>query len=87
MHLHCIGLNHKTASLSVRESFTYNDAEIKDALSRFGCGKSGVSEEISEVVILSTCNRVEIYAIAPSDAAQDLEKFLLEKSRSSIEEI
>ncbi len=87
MHLHCIGLNHKTTTLSIRENFSYSDAEIKAVLSRIGCGTPGVSEEISEAVILSTCNRVEIYAVAPSNAAQVLEKFLLEKSRGSFDEI
>jgi glutamyl-tRNA reductase len=81
MHLHCIGLNHQTAPISVRERLAFSDAEIKAALSPYGCGGSVVPSGISEVVILSTCNRVEIYAVAPSYAMQELEAFLLNERK------
>lgn len=87
MHLHCIGLNHKTAPISVRERLAFSDAEIKAALSPYGCGGGEVSSGITEVVILSTCNRVEIYALAPSYAMKDLEAFLLKERGLSKEEI
>lgn len=77
MHLHCIGLNHQTAPIHIREQFAFNDEQIIAALSRLECGGGDRLEKISEVVILSTCNRVEIYATAPSCALKDLEIFLL----------
>jgi glutamyl-tRNA reductase len=87
MHLHCIGLNHQTAPISVRERLAFSDSEIKAAISRYGCGGGGVSGEISEVVILSTCNRVEIYAVAPSYAMGDLEAFLINERRLSDDDL
>lgn len=52
-----LGINHKFAPLEVRERLAYPDRRIPAALKaireRAGC---------EEVVLLSTCNRVEVYA-------------------------
>ena len=53
-----LGLNHSTAPLAVREKLAFNPAQQRDALRAFlekfpGC----------EAVLLSTCNRVELYAV------------------------
>jgi glutamyl-tRNA reductase len=51
------GLNHKTAPVEVREKFVFTDETLPDSL------KSLVlSTGIEEAVILSTCNRTEIYS-------------------------
>lgn len=57
MSLIVIGLNHKTAPVEIREKIAFNSKEaIKEAL------KELIQREgIGEVVIISTCNRVEIY--------------------------
>lgn len=52
-----VGLSHKTASVDVREKLSFPEAMLQDAL-RALTGYDGVREG----VILSTCNRVEIYA-------------------------
>ena len=55
MNLNIIGLNHKTAPLSLRERFVFHSDQISHALLDLK------SKKISQVAILSTCNRTEIY--------------------------
>ena len=55
MELNIIGLNHKTAPLSLREAFSFPSEIISSALRE-------LNEMLAkEVIILSTCNRTEIY--------------------------
>ena len=51
-----VGVSHRTAPLAVREAVSFGGARLQEALAR-------VREEagLAEVMILSTCNRVEIY--------------------------
>lgn len=53
-----IGISHKTSTISEREIFQVNRKEIKSALQYF---KS--IPEVNEIVILSTCNRLEFYCV------------------------
>jgi len=78
MHIHCLGLNHETADLSIRERLAFSEENIKITLARLGCGEDTQPDSVSEMVILSTCNRVEIYAVAPSPSFDALETFLAE---------
>jgi glutamyl-tRNA reductase len=78
MHIHCLGLNHRSAELSIRERLSFHEESIKAALSRFGCGLGSEPAAISEMVILSTCNRVEIYAVSAQPAFEALESFLVQ---------
>ena len=61
-----LGINHKFAPLEVRERLAYPDRRIPGALKTIR-EKSGSDE----AVLLSTCNRVEVYAFADGDDAQD----------------
>lgn len=76
MHIHCLGINHTTASVDLRERLAYHEEGLRAALARLGCGMSGGS--LNELVILSTCNRIELYAVSLRLDAQDLELFLSE---------
>lgn len=58
MHIVVIGLNYKTAPVEIRERLTFNEAELVDAIKQLNGKKS-----ILENIILSTCNRTEIYAV------------------------
>jgi glutamyl-tRNA reductase len=51
-----LGLNHATAPLAVRERFAFNAGQQREALDAF---KRTFPD--SEAVLLSTCNRVELY--------------------------
>ncbi len=68
MELIVIGLNHKTAPIEIRERLAFPEEGMEKALFRV---KSLLS--LKENMILSTCNRVEIYA-----AARETEKALLD---------
>lgn len=58
MSLLVLGINHNTATVSVREKVAFAPEHMQDALQQ-ACSKAG----LSEVAILSTCNRTEIYAV------------------------
>lgn len=72
MHLVVIGLNHQTAPIETRERVAFAHAKLGEA-TRALC--NGV---VREAVILSTCNRVELYAAADdlAAAAASLKTFL-----------
>jgi len=54
-----VGLNHKTAPVEIRERLALPERELKDSLAYLNNYPA-----LREKVILSTCNRVEIYAEA-----------------------
>lgn len=58
VHIIVIGLNHNTASVKIRERFTFNDESKTKAIQMLHKTKS-----IQECVIVGTCNRSEIYAV------------------------
>jgi glutamyl-tRNA reductase len=58
MHIVVIGLNYKTAPVEIREKLSFNQAELPLAMKRLKEQKS-----ILENIIVSTCNRTEIYAV------------------------
>lgn len=78
MHIHCLGINHTTASVGLRERLAFNENNLRAALARVGCGIIGNS--FNELVILSTCNRIELYVLSRHLKPDDLELFLSETS-------
>ncbi|MDF0652653.1 MAG: glutamyl-tRNA reductase [Nitrospira sp.] len=58
MHLIVVGLSHKTAPVEIRERLAVPESRLGEALTRL-CSYSGVKEGI----LLSTCNRVEVYSV------------------------
>lgn len=58
MHIMVVSVNHKTADVSLREQLTFTDDTIERAHSALINQKS-----VLEGVILSTCNRTEIYVV------------------------
>ena len=58
MALTVIGINHRGASLDIRERIAYRPNEIGDALAAIK-----VRASVREAVALSTCNRTEIYVV------------------------
>ena len=68
-----VGLNHRSASIEVRESVAFESSYISDALRQLRAFPS-----IREGVILSTCNRVEIVAAScdRSRAFDEIKSFL-----------
>jgi glutamyl-tRNA reductase len=74
MHIFCLGLNHTTTTIKLREQLSLNEDAIRSALARLACGH--LSSSISELVILSTCNRIELYATSSQLSFAELETFL-----------
>src|SRR5205085_2901194 len=71
MKLHLIGVNHKTAPVEVRERLAIPEWRLEEATRR-------LLEEhgVSECVVFSTCNRVEL--VTCSDDGADLRGFFRE---------
>ena len=75
MNVVVIGLSHHSSPVELRERFAFAEARIPDALKALRA--SGMADE---AVILSTCNRVEIYAATarePARAFAELKQFLV----------
>ena len=58
MHIVVVGLSHRTAPVEVREKLSIPDQSIPESLKALKA-----FNDILEVSILSTCNRLEIYAL------------------------
>ena len=54
-----IGTSHHIAPIEFREKLAFSEAQIIESLQHFR-----ESDQVQEAVILSTCNRVEVYAVA-----------------------
>ena len=57
--LFAFGINHKTAPVEVREKLFLSDAEVREFLAL-------VDDKLPECLVLSTCNRTEIYGVTDS---------------------
>jgi glutamyl-tRNA reductase len=68
-----VGLNHRTVPLPVLESMAVSEARLPKALHELAA-----SENLAEVVLVSTCQRTEIYATARRyhPAIQDIRNFM-----------
>lgn len=76
MEIVTVGLNHKETPLAVREKGSFINRTIRE-----GIGTLMADPAIDEVVILSTCNRSEIYAASdqPEAAEARLRRFYTEE--------
>src|SRR5712691_2594448 len=61
MNLFCLGLSHHTADVATREQFT-GSATAESILGQTGC---------AEALLLTTCNRVEVYAVSQKRVSTD----------------
>lgn len=69
--LFAVGINHKTAPIEVREQIYVHDSETGALLAE-------LKQTLSECVVLSTCNRTEIYGVTTrTDLDLDFYKDLL----------
>jgi glutamyl-tRNA reductase len=82
MHLLVIGLNHTTAALDLRGRLALADARLASAL-------QALRDYAREGVILSTCNRTEVYALTGHQAtgARSVKRFLTDQSGVSAAEL
>jgi glutamyl-tRNA reductase len=77
-----LGINHKTASVEVRECIAFAEDETKTALHSL-LGKSF----IKEALLFSTCNRVEILLVTDNKtrAVEETKGFIAEFNKISLE--
>ncbi len=83
MHIVTAGLNHKTAPIEIREGLAISNGDLSDALASLK-----TLPAVEETMLLSTCNRVELYAVAKDvDAAiKELRQFLMQRNPASAPE-
>ena len=62
MQLTAVGLNHQTAPLSIREKLAFAAASLPEAVRNLARSKAA-----KEAVILSTCNRTELYCVGETE--------------------
>ena len=85
MHILLLGLNHTSAPVHLRERLAYDEEQIRASLARLFCGH--LQSSLAELIVLSTCNRIEIYAASNQLAYTELEAFLFDGRTVSIQEL
>lgn len=75
-----LGVNHHTASTDLRGRLTFSEVELPGMLARL----QGIA---AETVVLSTCNRTEIYAVAGDDVSLALVAGFSEHTSVSEEDV
>jgi glutamyl-tRNA reductase len=68
MPIVCVGINHHTTPVALRERLAFAPGEHGDILHSAVLRRVAHDAGLSEFVLLSTCNRTELYAAAPEVA-------------------
>jgi len=68
----CLGINHRTAHVDLRERLAFAEKDIAAALQQFR-----EIDAVNEAVLVSTCNRVELY-VGLENPNEGVEKSLLD---------
>lgn len=76
MTLLALGINHKTAPVALREKVAFTPDSLVSALSSLK-----KQEGVSESVIVSTCNRTEIYVNGAFDSCESILRWLAQFHR------
>lgn len=73
MQLTVLGLNHKTAPVEIRERFNFSNDRVASILRRLRN-----YDNIPEAMLLSTCNRTELYMVIenPHEAVPFIKRLL-----------
>jgi glutamyl-tRNA reductase len=58
MNIHCLGINHRTAPIEIREKLWFSNGELPSLLAALHAG-----EQMAECALVSTCNRTELYYV------------------------
>src|SRR5262245_38107926 len=69
MNLLAVSCSYRTTPVEVRERLAFSDEQLDRALAQLTCNLG------FEAVILSTCNRVEVYLAGEGDASDFLADF------------
>lgn len=84
MFIVAVGINHKTAPVEVREKMSFSEHLMPESLAALRS-----YSKIKGAVIISTCNRTEIYAVAEDfkRGLENIHDFLAQKSGISIDSL
>ncbi len=83
MLITAVGLNHRTAPVAVRERLSFPEHFLKDALRRLAD-----QDGVESCVIISTCNRTEIYAVlSAEEGLESVLGFLAARCETTVEAI
>ena len=87
-HVLLVGVNHITAPVALRERLAINGMALNEALSRFGQANGQGPTLLPEAIILSTCNRLEVYAVSQDvqRGYDTLVRFLANNRQMQVEE-
>jgi len=83
MNLRIVGVNHRSASIELRERLAFSSQQVAAALTAWADRTTEI-----EAVLLSTCNRTEFYVASENNGLPPMEsllKFLLEQHGNSAE--
>ncbi len=67
MDLILVGISHRTAPIEIRERVALSDIEVQEVLSHIRMDKT-----LAEGLVLSTCNRTELYGLSVDNGAAEL---------------
>ena len=82
MTLVALGINHKTAPVDIREKVAFSPEKVHDALQNL------INQDaVHEAVILSTCNRTEVYCGLDDSANDAILKWLSDYHQLPLEAI
>jgi len=95
MNIVAVGLNHTTAPVALREQLSLNDCGLRMALSDLAAcrrisGNGDGQPRLLESLVLSTCNRLEVYAVVagqPKAGWRRIEQFLADLQGLDLEEL
>jgi len=82
MALLAFGINHKTAPVDIREKVAFAPDRLQDA-----CKELVSIGDVSEVAILSTCNRTELYCCVNDPDAVLIEQWFSDYHHLSVDDI
>jgi glutamyl-tRNA reductase len=73
LEVHLVGLSHRSAPIAVRERVAFTGEALRAALERLK-----LEDGVAEAMVLSTCNRVEVYVVAES--AEPARRFFVDRA-------
>ncbi len=79
MQVWTLGLNHRTADVSIRERFALDASAVREALHDL---RQRIDPQL-EVALLSTCNRTEIYAAGANDVRSPVLEWMANLGRTT----
>ena len=84
MNIVVVGLSHKTASVEIREKLSIPEPQIEEAIAQLRS-----YPHVGELAIISTCNRLEIYAVVyeTEQGVKEISQFLADKGQIHLLEL